>query len=402
MAVVNGHGATMAGAGADPYGTIRDVTILIREGVIDWIGPANLIPVDAVSSAREVVDLGGGWVTPGLVDCHTHIVFGGNRAREWERRLEGVSYQQIAREGGGILSSVLATRNATTDQLETEARVRLNRMIDHGVTTVEIKSGYGLDLQNEMRMLEVARGLSDLGVTVSTTLLAAHALPPKYAKNRGGYVDLVCEDMIPFAAGAGLADSVDAFCEGIAFTVNECERVLLAGIEHGLSARLHADQLSDLGGAALAARLGARSADHLEYTSEAGAEAMGEAGCAAVLLPGAFYFLGDGQKPPIDALRKHDVPLVVATDANPGSSPTVQPLVALNQACVLFGLTPAEAIAGMTRLAAGVLGLEDRGVLEVGRRADLACWNIGEPAELAYWVGGLPAQAVISGGRRIR
>ena len=200
----------MTGTGVDPYGTIRDVTILIREGVIDWIGPANLIPLDAVSSAREVVDLGGGWVTPGLVDCHTHIVFGGNRAREWERRLEGVSYQQIAREGGGILSSVLATRNATTDQLETEARVRLNRMIDHGVTTVEIKSGYGLDLQNEMRMLEVARGLSDLGVTVSTTLLAAHALPPKYAKNRGGYVDLVCEEMIPFAAGAGLATSSGA------------------------------------------------------------------------------------------------------------------------------------------------------------------------------------------------
>ena len=402
MAVVNGHGATMTGVGVDPYGTIRDVTILIREGVIDWIGPANLAPNAAVSSAREVVDLEGGWVTPGLVDCHTHIVFGGNRAREWERRLEGASYKQIASEGGGILSTVHATRKATTAQLETDARVRLNRMIDHGVTTVEVKSGYGLDLPNEMRMLEVARGLSELGVTVSTTLLAAHAVPEEYVNNRGGYVDLVCEEMIPFAAGAGLADAVDAFCEGIAFTVDECERVLLAGIEHGLSARLHADQLSDLGGAYLAARLGALSADHLEYASEAGAAAMGEAGCAAVLLPGAFYSLGERQKPPIDVFREHDVPLVVATDANPGSSPIVQPLIAMNQACVLFGLTPAEAIAGMTRLSSGVLGLEDRGVLEVGRRADLACWSISEPAELAYWVGGVPAQAVISGGRRIR
>ena len=392
----------MAGMSGDPYGAIPDVTILIRDNIIEWIGPANEVPDGAVSSATEVVDLEGGWVTPGLIDCHTHLVFGGNRAAEWERRLDGVSYEQIAREGGGILSSVHATREATIGELDMAARARLNRMIDHGVTTVEVKSGYGLDFHNEMRMLEVAQGLSELGVTVSTTLLAAHALPLEYESDRMSYVDLVCEQMIPFAAEADLADSVDAFCEGIAFSVDECERILTAGVRHGLAARLHADQLSDFGGAALAGRMGARSADHLEYASEAGVAAMGEAGCAAVLLPGAFYFLGEIQKPPVDMLRKYGVPLVIGSDANPGSSPMVQPLVALNQACVLFGLTPAEALTGMTSLAAAVLGLEDRGVLEAGRRADLACWEISSPGELAYWMGGTPARAVISGGTRIR
>ena len=392
----------MVGMSGDPYGAIPDVTILIRDNIIEWIGSANEVPDGAVSSANEVVDLEGGWVTPGLIDCHTHLVFGGDRAAEWERRLDGVSYEQIAREGGGILSSVRATREATIGELGMAARARLNRMIDHGVTTVEIKSGYGLDFQNEMRMLEVAQGLSELGVTVSTTLLAAHALPSEYENDRMSYVDLVCEKMIPFAAETGLADSVDAFCEGIAFSVDECERILTAGIHHGLGARLHADQLSDFGGAALAGRMGARSADHLEYASEAGVAAMGAAGCAAVLLPGAFYFLGEIQKPPVDMLRRYGVPLVIGSDSNPGSSPMVQPLVALNQACVLFGLTPAEALTGMTRLAASVLGLEDRGVLEAGRRADLACWDISSPGELAYWMGGTPARAVISGGTRIR
>jgi len=391
----------MSDSTEDPYGTVRNAVVLVRDGLIDWVGAASDAPDGAIASAREDIDLGGGWVTPGLIDAHTHLVFGGTRAGEWERRLGGASYEDVARAGGGILSTVRATRSASLDDLVLGARSRLETMIDFGTTTVEIKSGYGLEPEAELRMLEAARTLGNTGVSVSTTLLGAHALPPEFQGDRAGYIDLVCDEMIPRAAD-GLADAVDAFCEGIGFTPEECTRVLEAGAAHGLAGRLHADQLSDLEGAALAARMGARSADHLEYTNEAGAEAMAAAGCAAVLLPGAFYFLQETRKPPIEAFREYGVPLVVATDSNPGSSPTTNPLVAMNQACVLFGLTPAEALAGMTRLAGPVLGLDDRGVIEAGRRADLACWAVGSPAELSYWMGGTPAMAVIADGRRLR
>ncbi|MDE3002265.1 MAG: imidazolonepropionase [Gemmatimonadota bacterium] len=391
----------MSDSTEDPYGTVRNAVVLVRDGLIDWVGAASDAPEGVIASAREDIDLGGGWVTPGLIDAHTHLVFGGTRAGEWERRLGGASYEDIARAGGGILSTVRATRSASLDDLVLGARSRLETMIDFGTTTVEIKSGYGLEPEAELRMLEAARTLGNTGVSVSTTLLGAHALPPEFQGDRAGYIDLVCDEMIPRAAD-GLADAVDAFCEGIGFTPEECTRVLEAGAAHGLAGRLHADQLSDLEGAALAARMGARSADHLEYTNEAGAEAMAAAGCAAVLLPGAFYFLQETRKPPIEAFREYGVPLVVATDSNPGSSPTTHPLVAMNQACVLFGLTPAEALAGMTRLAGPVLGLDDRGVIEAGRRADLACWAVGSPAELSYWMGGTPAMAVIADGRRLR
>lgn len=392
----------MSGSSAEPYGAVHDAIVLIRAGAIEWVGPRDAAPEGSVREAAEALDLKGGWVTPGLIDSHTHLVFGGDRAAEWERRLGGATYEEIARQGGGILSTVRETRAATTEALQASARRRLDGMIDHGVTSVEIKSGYGLDVETELRMLDVARSLHDAGVSISTTLLGAHALPGEYADDRDGYIDLVCGEMIPAAADAGLADAVDAFCEGIGFSPEECARVLRSGAEHGLAGRLHADQLSDLDGAALAASLGARSADHLEYASESGAAAMGAAGCAAVLLPAAFYFLGETRTPPIEAFRSHGVPMVVATDANPGSAPVANPLVALNLACVLFGLTPEESLAGMTRKAAPVIGAEDRGVIEPGKRADLACWAIGHPAELSYWIGGSPAAAVIADGRRIR
>ena len=386
-----------------PYGAVRDATVCVSGERIVWVGPARNAPAELVRGAAETIDLDGGWVTPGLIDAHTHLVFGGTRAAEFEQRLGGATYEEIARAGGGILSTVRATRGAGRAALEESGAGRLRHLVAHGVTTVEIKSGYGLDLEHELLMLEVARALAEqASVTVSTTLLGAHALPPEHAEDRAGYVDLVCTEMIPEAASRGLADAVDAFCEAIAFTPAECERVLRTGVEHGLSARLHADQLSDLGGAALAARCGARSADHLEHTSPEGVRAMAEAGTAAVLLPGAFYFLREQKRPPVDALREAGVPMVVASDLNPGSSPVATPLMAMSLACVLFGLTPEEVLAGMTRSAAPVLGFEDRGVVRAGMRADLACWDVADPAELAYWIGANPCTAVVSGGRRIR
>lgn len=386
-----------------PYGAIRDALVGVRGDAIVWLGREADAPPELTAERTTIVDLDGGWVTPGLIDAHTHLVFGGNRAREFEMRLGGATYEELARAGGGILSTVRATRAATPEQLEVVAGARLSAMVDHGVTTVEVKSGYGLDLETELRMLEVAQGLGlNHGVTVSATLLAAHALPPDFADDRDGYLDLVCNEMIPEAAGRGLADAVDAFCEGIAFTPAECERVLRAGTEHGLPGRLHADQLSDLGGGALAARVGARSADHLEYTSLESVEAMAAAGTAAVLLPGAYYFLREKQTPPVEAFRSAGVPMVVASDCNPGSSPIASPLLAMNMACVLFGLTPEEALLGMTRQAAPVLGLQDRGTLALGSRADLALWDIESPAELAYWIGANPSRGVIAGGRPVR
>ena len=386
--------------GEEPYGAIRDAVLVIREGRIAWLGDAAGAPSELVGNPEQTLDAEGGWATPGLIDCHTHLVFGGDRAREFEMRLRGASYEEIARAGGGILSTVKATRGASDDELVASASRRLATLLEHGVTTVEVKSGYGLDVPSELRMLRVARRLADEHpVTVSTTLLAAHALPPEFEADRGAYLSLICDEMIPAAVAEGLADAVDAFCEGIAFTREECARVFEAGARHGLSVRLHADQLSDRGGAALASEHMARSADHLEYASEAGVEAMAEAGVTAVVLPGAFYFLGGGQAPPIDAFRRRAVPIAVATDLNPGSSPVGSPLLAMNMACVLFGLTPEEALAGMTRNAAPVLGVAgESGTLEVGSRADIAVWSVDRPAELSYWVGSNPCSAVVQNG----
>ena len=386
--------------GEEPYGAIRDAVLVIREGRIAWLGDAAGAPSELVGNPEQTLDAEGGWATPGLIDCHTHLVFGGDRAREFEMRLRGASYEEIARAGGGILSTVKATRGASDDELVASASRRLATLLEHGVTTVEVKSGYGLDVESELRMLRVARRLADMHpVSVNTTLLAAHALPPEFEGDRGAYLSLICDEMIPAAVAEGLADAVDAFCEGIAFTREECARVFEAGARHGLSVRLHADQLSDLGGAALASEHMARSADHLEYASEAGVEAMAEAGVTAVVLPGAFYFLGGGHLPPIDAFRRRAVPIAIATDLNPGSSPVGSPLLAMNMACVLFGLTPEEALAGMTRNAAPVLGVAgESGTLEVGSRADIAVWSVDRPAELSYWVGSNPCSAVVQNG----
>jgi imidazolonepropionase len=383
-----------------PYGAVMDASVAISAGRVYWVGPAAEMPDSVTGESTEIVDGGGGWLTPGLIDCHTHLVFGGDRAHEFELRLAGASYEEIARAGGGIVSTVVATRSASDEELFEAAAERLGEMMEQGITTVEIKSGYGLDVETELRMLAIARRLGDaLPVTVSATLLGAHALPVEYQKDRAAYIALITDEMIPRAATAGLADAVDAFCEGIGFSPDECETVFEAAQAHGLPIRLHADQLSDLGGAALAARFHARSADHLEYTSEAGAQSMADADTVAVLLPGAFHFLQEPQKPPVATFRKAGVRLAVASDFNPGSSPVGSPLVTLNLACVLFGLTPEEALAGMTYNAAPVLGLQgEAGVVVEGLRADLALWDVGRPAELCYWLGRNPCRAVIRGG----
>jgi imidazolonepropionase len=389
--------ATMAEGGA-PYGAIADGALAIRDGRIAWLGPAAEL---AHGDAGEVIDGGGGWLTPGLIDCHTHLVFAGDRSGEFEQRLSGVSYEEIARAGGGIARTVAATRQASHAELEQTAARRLARLLADGVTTIEIKSGYGLDRATEIKMLEVARRLGATHpVAVRTTYLGAHTLPREYATDRAGYLDLVCAQVLPEIAARRLADAVDAFCEGIAFTPDEVARVFEAARALGLPVKLHADQLSDLGGAALAARFGALSADHLEYVSAAGIEAMAEAGTVAVLLPGAFYTLRERQKPPVELFRRHRVPMALATDCNPGSSPVTSLLAVLNLGCNLFGLTPEEALAGVTRHAARALGLDDRGTLAVGKRADLALWRIHRPAELSYWFGFAPLEIVLRDGRR--
>ncbi|MDP2958394.1 MAG: imidazolonepropionase [Longimicrobiales bacterium] len=390
--------ATMRPGGA-AYGAVERGAILVQRGRIAWVGPEAELG-DAVHGVGSELNGGGRWVTPGLVDCHTHLVFGGNRAREFEERLGGATYEEIARSGGGILSTVRATRAASEQDLHASAAERLRLLVARGVTALEVKSGYGLDLETELRMLRVARAVGERArIPVRTTLLAAHALPPEFREDRAGYLDLVCEEMVPLAAREGLADAVDAFCEGIAFTPAECARVLRAGAEHGLAGRLHADQLSDLGGAALAAAHGAVSADHLEHASEAGARAMATAGTVAVLLPGAAHFLREAAVPPVQAFRRFGVPMAVATDLNPGSSPLLDPLGALSLACLLFRLTPEEALSGMTRVAARVLGWEDAmGTVEEGKCADLALWSVDHPSELSYWMGGSPCWRVVRGG----
>ena len=378
------HVASMA-HGA--YSIIEDAAIVTSAGRIEWIGPRHALPD---LSPDSTVDLGGAWVTPGLIDCHTHAVFGGNRSGEFEQRLQGVSYAEIAAKGGGIASTVRATRAASEDDLYASALRRVQALMRDGVTTLEIKSGYGLDLANERKMLRVARRLGEtLPLTVRSTCLAAHALPPEYAERADDYISHICEQMLPALAAEGLVDAVDAFCEYLAFSPAQVERVFLKARELGLPVKLHAEQLSSLHGSSLAARYQALSADHLEFMDEDDAIAMAAAGTVAVLLPGAFYFLRETQLPPMEALRKHGVNIAIASDLNPGTSPALSLRLMLNMACTLFRMTPEEALAGVTVHAAKALGLgASHGSLEVGKVADFVAWDIERPADLAYWLGG--------------
>ena len=369
------------------HGRIDDGAIVSKDGRIVYAGARNGAP--ASLDARERIDCGGRWITPGLIDCHTHLIFGGNRAQEFEQRLEGASYEEIARAGGGINSTVAKTRAASEDELVAGALPRLDALIAEGVTTIEIKSGYGLELATERRQLSAARRLTaERRVGIRTTFLGAHAIPPEFVGRSEDYIDLLCSGILPAIAGEGLADAVDGFCEGIAFSPDEISRFFEAAQAHGLPVKLHADQLSNLHGAALAARFGALSADHLEYTDEAGAAALAAAGTVAVLLPGAFYFLREQQKPPVEHFRTHRVPMALATDCNPGSSPLTSLLLTMNMAATLFRMTVDECIAGVTRNAAKALGLfNETGSIEAGKWCDLAIWDIESPAELVYRMG---------------
>jgi imidazolonepropionase len=364
-------------------GVVEDGVVAASGGRIVYAGPrADASQFDA----KEDITLAGRWVTPGLIDCHTHLIHGGNRAHEFELRLAGATYEEIARAGGGIRSTVTATRAATEEELRASGLRRLNALLAEGVTTIEIKSGYGLDADTELRQLRAGKALAGQMVDVRTTFLGAHAIPVEYADNRTGYVNLVC-DLIPRIAADKLADAVDVFCERIAFTPEETDRIFTVAAANGLHRKLHADQLSNGGGAALAAKHGALSADHLEYTDEGGVAAMAAAGTVAVLLPGAFYFLRETVVPPVALFRKHGVPMAVATDMNPGSSPLTSLLLAMNMAATLFRLTVEECLLGVTRVAANALGLSDRGTLEAGKWCDLAVWDVERPAELVYRIG---------------
>jgi len=393
---INARLATMRD-GAGPYGAIADAALAIEDGRIAFAGAMRDLPHN---KSRETHDAHKRWITPGLIDCHTHLVFAGNRADEFEKRLHGASYEDIAKAGGGILSTVRATRAATLDDLVAESFPRLRALMAEGVTTVEIKSGYGLDLDNERKMLRAAKRLGEItGTHVQTTFLGLHALTSEQTKHRNATVDAACGPMLQAIATEALADAVDAFCEGIAFTPQETEHFFAAAQTAGLKVKLHADQLSDSNGAALAAKYGALSADHLEHANEAGIAAMAKAGTVAVLLPGAFYALRETKLPPVDALRRHKVPIAIASDCNPGTSPVRSLLAMLSLATTLFRLTPEEALAGVTRSAARALGLQNEiGTLEVGKVADFAVWPIDHPAELSYWIGGLRPDAVVAAG----
>ena len=394
MLLTNLKAATMQ----DGYGLIADAAILIEGGRIAWVGPRADVP-----KGHAATDCEGRLATPGLIDCHTHLVYGGSRAHEFEQRLTGVSYAEIAKAGGGIASTVRATRSQSEADLAASALKRLDALLTEGVTTIEIKSGYGLDRDTEMKMLKVARELSQWRpVDVVTSYLGAHALPPEFKENRTGYLDLVCSEVLPAVANAKLADAVDAFCEGIAFSVEETRRVFDVAKSLGLPVKLHAEQLSNLGGSKMAAECGALSVDHIEYLDQEGVDAIARSGTVAVLLPGAFYYLREKQAPPMAALRKAGVPLAVATDLNPGTSPVHSILTAMNMACVLFGLTPEEALRGVTVNAARALGLKDRGVLVPGMKADIALWNTDRPGDLAYPLGFNPLAAVIHNGEIVR
>lgn len=382
--------------GGEPWGWIGHGALLTEGDTIRWVGGEAALP--AGLQAEREVDLGGALLTPGLVDCHTHLVYGGQRAREFELRLQGASYEQIARAGGGIRSTVAATRAAGNEALYAAARERALALMREGVTTIEIKSGYGLSLEHEARCLRVARRLGrELPLTVRTTCLAAHALPPEFDGQPDAYIDAVCA-WLPVLHGEGLIDAVDAFCEAIAFTPAQTRRVFDAAQALGLPVKLHAEQLSDSGGAALAASYGALSCDHLEWLSAEGIGAMAAAGTVAVLLPGAFYFLRETRLPPVRTLRDAGVPIAIASDHNPGSSPGLSLLLMLNMGCTFFRLTPEEALRGATVNAARALGLTDRGMLQAGQRADFAAWDLEHPNELAYWFGRNPCRRVVAGG----
>ena len=391
----NARIATMQGS---DLGLIEQGAIASLDDRITWIGNARDAPV---ASATIVHDCAGALMTPGLIDCHTHLVFAGNRAQEFEMRLQGASYEAIANAGGGILSSVHATREATELELLRQSEPRLHALMSEGVTTIEIKSGYGLDLASEQKMLRVARELGRRNaINVVTTFLGAHAVPPEFAGNADAYIDFVCREMLPAIANEQLADAVDVFCDHIGFTPAQTQRIFAAATRAGLPIKLHAEQLSNQQGAALAAEFGALSADHLEYLDDAGIVAMAKAGTVAVLLPGAFYVLRESRLPPLDALRKSGVAIAVASDLNPGTSPIISMQATMHLACTLFRLTPTEVLRGVTVNAARALGLQqDRGTLAVGQRADWCVWSVSSPAELCYWMSGVKPRRIIANGR---
>ena len=390
--------ATMQVNASQPYGLIEDAALVLEGDTLAWVGPRGDLPASLMARVTVQHDATGALITPGLIDCHTHLVYGGDRASEFEMRLKGASYEAVAASGGGIVSTVKATRAASHDELLAQSLPRLQRLMGEGVTTIEIKSGYGLALAHERKTLAVARELGQTQpVTVRTTFLGAHATPPEFAGRTDDYVDEVLR-MLPLLYAEGLVDAVDAFCERIAFSTDQTERVFAAARALGLPVKLHAEQLSDSGGAPLAAGYGAISCDHLEWLSSDGAAAMAEAGTVAVLLPGAFYFLRETKVPPIELLRQHKVPMAISTDCNPGSSPCTSILLMLNMGCTLFRLTPEEALAGVTRNAARALGLSDRGVLTAGKRADFVVWDVGQPAALSYLLGANPLISTVFGG----
>ncbi|TXI49516.1 MAG: imidazolonepropionase [Lysobacter sp.] len=393
--------ASLATLDGDGYGAIDDGALAWKDGALTFVGPRNALPNAPEALAHETIDAGSAWVTPGLIDCHTHLAFADDRAHEFELRLQGASYEDIARAGGGILSTVRAVRAASEDAILAETLPRARALLRDGATTLEIKSGYGLDFDNERKLLRVARRLGEtLGIDVRTTYLGAHALPPEFASDADGYIDAVVA-WLPRLRDEGLVDAVDAFCEGIGFTPAQTRRVFDAAQALGLPVKLHADQLSDLGGAALVAGYGGLSADHVEYTDDDAVEAMARAGTVAVLLPGAFHCLRETRRPPINAFRERGVAMAVSTDCNPGTSPLLSLRLAMSLACTHFRLTPEEALRGATVHAARALGLHDRGRLRVGLRADLALWRVRRPAELCYWLGGDLLRDLYIGGARV-
>ncbi len=395
------NAATMAPGADQPYGLVENAALVVEGDRLAWVGPHANLPSYWLERCTVLNDAGGALITPGLIDCHTHLVYGGDRANEFEMRLNGASYEDIARAGGGIASTVQASRTATAAELLARAARRLKHLVGEGVTTVEIKSGYGLALEHERKCLGVARALAQHhAVDVRTTFLGAHAVPQEFAGRTDDYVDAVLQ-MLPVLHAEGLVDAVDGFCERIAFSTAQMERVFATAQALGLPVKLHAEQLSDSGGTQLAARYGALSCDHLEWLSPEGAQAMAQAGTVAVLLPGAFYFLRETKLPPIALLRQHGVPMAVSTDSNPGTSPCTSLLLMLNMACTLFRLTPEEALAGVTHHAATALGLQDRGVLAAGMRADFVLWDVQRPAELCYALGGNPRVSTIFRGQEL-
>lgn len=394
------HATLATFAGAAPFGLIEDGALACVDGHIAWVGAMRDLPEGATATHTENLD--GALLTPALIDSHTHLVFGGDRAHEFDLRLRGASYEDIARAGGGIVSSVRATREACEDALFAQSLPRVRALLADGVATVEIKSGYGLELDAERRMLRVARRIgTELGITVRTSFLGLHALPPEYKDRRDDYVALVIDQMLPTLAAEGLVDAVDAFCESIAFTPAETRRLFERARQLGLPVKLHAEQLTDQDGAALVASFDGLSADHLEHLSETGIAAMAKAGTVATLLPGAYYALRETHTPPVTALRAAGVPIAIATDLNPGTSPLLSLRLAASMACTLFRLTPEEALRGVTTNAARALGLDDRGTLAVGQRADVVAWNVKQPAELCYWIGGSLVRQLWIGGQAI-